>query len=100
MSDGKRGVSRRQFLGTAAAAAVAAGAKPAVTVVSAQAPRAIDASGRTDQTLVLTNGRIHTMDARNTVANTVSIKNGRFVAVGGRPPAAGANTKVIDLKGR
>src|SRR5438876_4141812 len=97
MSDSKRGVSRRQFLGTAAAAAVAAGATPAVTVVSAQ----VVASGRTapDQTLVLTNGRIHTMDARNTMANTVSIRNGRFVAVGGRAPGAGP-TKVIDLKGR
>src|SRR5437763_11080739 len=40
------------------------------------------------------------MDARNTIASTVSIRNGRFVSVGGGPPAAGANTKVIDLKGR
>ena len=46
-----------------------------------------DASGRgprADQTLVLTNGRIHTMDARNTVATSVAIRHGRFVAVGGR----------------
>ena len=97
-----RGVSRRQFLGTAAAAAVVAGSEPAAGIVSAQAPRTVDASGRArpGQTLVLTNGRIHTMDARNTVANTVSISNGRFVSVGGRPPSAGAGTTVIDLKGR
>ena len=98
----KRGISRRQFLGTAAVAAAAAGSVRVEEVAFAQAPRAIDASGRTlqDQTLVLANGRIHTMDAANTIANTVSIRNGRFVAVGGRVPTAGSNTKVIDLKGR
>jgi len=98
----KKHISRRQFLGTAAAAAAAAGAIRVEQVASAQAPRSIDASGRTqqDQTLVFTNGRIHTMDARNAVVNTVSIKNGRFVVVGGRAPSAGRNVTIIDLKGR
>jgi len=102
VGDSKRGLSRRQFLGTTVAAAVAAGVKPSGDVVSAQAPRTTDASGRarTDQTLVLTNGRIHTMDDRNTIANTVTIRNGRFIAVGGRAPGSGQNTTVIDLKGR
>jgi predicted amidohydrolase YtcJ len=98
-----RGLSRRQFLGTAAAAAaVAAGSKSTAGVLSAQAPRSPADAGRAepDRTLVLTNGRIHTMDAGNTVASTVSIRNGRFVAIGGRAPSAGPNTKVIDLKGR
>ena len=51
---------------------------------------------------MLVNGRIHTMDARNTVASTVTIRNGRFAAVGNAaqsgavPPA----TQVIDLRGR
>ena len=49
---------------------------------------------------VLTNGRIHTMDARNTIARTVSIRNGRFVAVGDTLPARAANTRVVDLKAR
>jgi predicted amidohydrolase YtcJ len=40
------------------------------------------------------------MDAANTVVNTVSIRNGRFVSVGGRPPGPGPNTRLIDLKGR
>ena len=40
------------------------------------------------------------MDARNTVAGVVSIKNGRFVTVGDARPAAEPNTRVIDLKGR
>ena len=102
MSHTKRGLSRRQFLGTAAAAALVAGSESTSGGISAQAPRSPADAGRSqpDQMLVLTNGRIHTMDAANTVASTVSIKNGRFVAVGGRVPSAGPNTKVIDLKGR
>jgi predicted amidohydrolase YtcJ len=100
----RRGLSRRQFLGTAAAAtaAVAVGSELAPVTASAQAAPSVDASGRgrPDQTLALTNGRIHTMDARNTIAGTVSIRNGRFVAVGGRAPSTGPNTTVIDLKGR
>src|SRR5580765_7140116 len=102
VGDSKRGLSRRQFLGTTVAAAVAAGVKPSGDIVSAQTPRTTDASGRArpDQALVLTNGRIHTMDDRNTIANTVTIRNGRFIAVGGRAPGSGQNTTVIDLKGR
>jgi len=51
---------------------------------------------------MLVNGRIHTMDARNTVASTVTVRNGRIAAVGtaaqrGAPPP---NTQVIDLRGR
>src|SRR5579872_6167406 len=101
MGQTKRGVSRRQFLGTAAAAAAVA-VRSGSGVLSAQQVRFAVEGGRRppDQTLVLTNGRIHTMDAANTVVTTVSIRNGRFVAVGGRPPAAGATTKVLDLKGR
>jgi predicted amidohydrolase YtcJ len=82
--------SRRRFLGaTAGAAALAAG--PAV-VVSAQnvAP---------DDTLVLTNGRIHTLDAANTIATSVTIGNGRFLAVNAAP-AAGPGVRVINLGGR
>ncbi|HET9834533.1 MAG TPA: amidohydrolase family protein, partial [Vicinamibacterales bacterium] len=98
----KRGMSRRQFLGTAAAVAAVAGSESTSGVLSAQTSRPSTDVGRAqpDQTIVLTNGRIHTMDATNSVVNTVSIRNGRFVSVGGRAPSAGPNTKVIDLKGR
>ncbi len=94
-------ISRRRFLGTTAAAAVAGAAIRVEEVASAQTRRPVDASGRgqADQTLVLTNGRIHTMDARNSIVNTVAIRNGRFVSVGGRAPG-GSGTTVIDLKGR
>ena len=78
-----RRLSRRQFLGRAAVgiAAVGTGAVPSVVVLSGQTPQVGGARNNAgpDQTLVLTNGRIHTLDARNTIARTVSIRNGRFV---------------------
>jgi predicted amidohydrolase YtcJ len=92
-------MSRRRFLGTAAGAgmAVAAGGtSPAsATVVFAQTPP----PGGAARDLALVNGRIHTMDARNSIATMVTIRNGRFATVGGaaRPPS---DTQVIDLRGR
>src|SRR5262245_58679834 len=99
-----RRLSRRQFLGRTASGfvGIGTGAVPASVVLSGQTPArggAVNSTGP-DQTLVLTNGRIHTMDARNTVARSVSIRNGRFVAVGDSVPSRVPNTRVIDLKGR
>ena len=102
---GKRSVSRRRFLGTTAGAAI--GAASAAAGVSAQGPASragqtaptAEAATNGDQALVLINGRIHTMDARNTVVRSVAIRNGRFSAVGDtvqRP----AGARVIDLHGR
>src|SRR5712691_7968059 len=84
--------SRRKFLGTTAGAAMAIGSGPATAIVSAQAPA-------TESELTLLNGRIHTMDARNTIARAVSIKNGRFVTVGNTAPSPARGSRVIDLKG-
>lgn len=81
--------SRRRFLATGAGAAVA-------STLSAQ--NTPPAAG--DVTLALINGKIHTSDARDTVVNTATIRNGRFITVGGRPPKAGPFVKVIDLRGR
>jgi len=89
--------SRRRFLSTSAAAAAAIGAGPGASVLSAQAPAAAAAD---EVTLALVNGRIHTSDANDTVVNTVVIRNGRFVAVGGAAPTAAANVRIIDLRGR
>src|SRR5437588_648589 len=97
-------ISRRKFLGATAGAGMAAAAGhslstlPAdVVVLAAQAPQAAPAGGPA-QDLVLVNGRIHTMDARNTVASTVTIRNGRFLAVGNAAQrgAAPPNTRVVD----
>src|SRR6202158_1815909 len=90
-NDGTRAATRRRFLGTGVAAA-AIGAGPAAVVLSGQDLGA-------EQTLVFTNGRIHTMDAASTVANSVTIRNGRFVNVNAAP-APGPGVRVIDLRGR
>ena len=86
-----RRLSRRQFLGAAIA--------PATAIVSAQAAQ-VTGAGSGPPDLILTNGRIHTMDPRNTVARVVAIRNGRFTTVGDAVPARGRDTRVIDLKGR
>ena len=52
------------------------------------------------QELILTNGIIHTMDARNTVVSSVSIESGRFAALGDDLEPRGPDARVIDLKGR
>ena len=94
-------ISRRGFLGTAAGAGVAAAlpASPVEAVLSAaQGPQAVSPLGGPPPDLTLVNGRIHTMDARNTIASTVTIRNGRIAAVGNEAPPAG--TQVIDLRGR
>lgn len=96
-----RGATRRQFLGTATTAALAAVAAPpdaAQAGQAAQAGRGGQAAGAdTVQDVVLVNGRIHTMDARNTIATSVTIRNGRITAVNGAAPAG---VRRIDLRGR
>src|SRR5690242_12123726 len=91
MTQGSSKSSRRKFLAVGAAGA----AVLSVPDLSAQTPVAAN-----DETLALVNGSIHTMDARNTVAKTVTIRNGRFLAVDGPALAAGAGVRVIDLGGR
>src|SRR5262245_45576660 len=90
-----RRLSRRKFLGTTAGAAAAIGAGP--VTVSGQVAGGNAAQA---QEIVLTNGRIHTMDARNTVARTVTIRDGRFVTVGDAAPAPAPGARVVDLRGR
>src|SRR5512144_2439879 len=49
--------------------------------------------------LLLTNGRIHTMDAKRTVVSKVRIAGGRFAEVGDAASASGGCTDTIDLRG-
>jgi hypothetical protein len=83
--------SRRRFL-IGAGSAVGAGAglleaQPAVSIPL-------------DETVIaLVDGRIHTMDASGTVANTISIRHNRIIAVGGPAPKPGRGVRVINLKG-
>ncbi|MGB7218322.1 MAG: amidohydrolase family protein [Vicinamibacterales bacterium] len=96
------GISRRTFLGTTAGAGAAIVAGRSLAAQAPQSPQAAAAAGGPPQDLMLVNGRIHTMDARNTIASTVTIRNGRFAAVGTAPQrgAAPPNTQTIDLRGR
>jgi predicted amidohydrolase YtcJ len=86
--------SRRQFVRASFGAAIGAG--PAAAVLSGQNP---GAPGN-DETIALINGRIHTVDASNTVVTTATIRNGRFVTVGGPAPKAARGVRVINLRGR
>jgi hypothetical protein len=92
MTDKKQAAfSRRGFLAAGAGAAVLGAGES-----SGQTPP----PNGDETTLALVNGSIHTIDAANTVANTLTIRNGRFVTVGGTPPSAGPSVRIIDLKGR
>ncbi|MPZ60805.1 MAG: amidohydrolase family protein [Propionibacteriales bacterium] len=95
-------ISRRNVLKTGAAAGVVA------AVGGAGAGRAAafgpsgggSPGGPDDGPLALVNGRIHTMDADNTVARAVSIRDGRFVTVGNDVGNPGPGTRTINLRGR
>ena len=97
-----KGISRRQVLGGGVAAAIgsALGRPDDVEAQArgqAAAPQA--AQGRADE-LVFVNGNIHTMDPKNSIVRTVTIRDGRFAAVGGAAPRAAAGRRIIDLRGR
>jgi predicted amidohydrolase YtcJ len=100
MSRKRTRISRRKFLGSAAGAALVVGTSPlsyASPVIQAPAQ---NPPITPDTTLALINGRIHMMNAANAVVNAVTIRNGRFVTAGNTAPAAGPNTRIIDLRGR
>src|SRR5258707_8731488 len=49
----------------------------------------------------LVNGKIHTLDAGNSIVSSVTIKNGKFAAVGGGGRAGGGpSMRGVDLCGR
>ena len=74
------------------AALLAAAAQPAFA-------RNDDCEG--NESLRLVNGRFHTMDARDSVVNTVVIQNGRFAAVGPHGMNDGDRcTRTVNLRGR
>ena len=93
----KSGVSRRDFLKTGALAGAAAAGGLGARVAEASERGA--AQREQHDALVLVNGRIHTLDDRDSVVSSVAIANGRFVAVGnGARETHGA--QVINLRGR
>jgi predicted amidohydrolase YtcJ len=105
----RRGISRRKLLkGSAAAGIVAAVGAAHGGLAAAAAVRpgrggqlSLGApAGAGQPELILTNGRIHTMDGRGTVARAAAIRDGRFVAVGNAAPNPGPGARVINLRGR
>lgn len=50
--------------------------------------------------LVLINGKVITVDARDRIASSVAVQGNRIVAVDDTKSWIGPNTKIIDLKGR
>jgi predicted amidohydrolase YtcJ len=100
------GFTRRDFIKTTAAAAAGSAIG---TRASAHDGRDHDHDdrgrgrreppGHEEADLILENGRIHTMDARNTIASSVAIQDGRFIGVG-RDVKRGPRCKTIDLRGR
>jgi predicted amidohydrolase YtcJ len=86
----KHGISRRGFLKSGALAASAGGLTAAVASATA------GGSSERSEDLVLVNGRIHTMDDKNRIVDSVAIRNGRFISVG----KASGNAKRIDLRAR
>src|SRR5262249_8409375 len=99
MADDATVLSRRELFGAGAAAALGAALGGAFSKAAAAQVPGRGAAADSEE-LVLVNGKIHTMDDRNTVAGAVSIRNGRFSAVIGAVPAPRAGTRVIDLRGR
>jgi predicted amidohydrolase YtcJ len=74
-----------------------------IAAIVAAVPLSRDATAQScpaGRLLLLTNGRIHTMDAKRTVVSKVRIANGRFVEVGDAASASGGCTDTIDLRGR
>ncbi|HZJ29929.1 MAG TPA: amidohydrolase family protein, partial [Vicinamibacterales bacterium] len=90
--------TRREFITTAGLGALTIAADARITVAQTPAAPVTPAAG--DPDLIFTNGRFHTMDPRNSIVDTIAIRGGRFQAVGGRMPARGSATRVINLRGR
>ena len=80
--------SRRRFLGASAAAA-ALGSTRLGFASSGKKPK---------RNVALVNGRIHTLDAHDTVVDSLLIRDGRFALVGG-VRQVGDDTEVINLRG-
>lgn len=88
-------LSRREFIGaTTAALTLGPSLGHASEVVLPQS------ASETEEALVLTNGRIHTMDAERRIVSEVLVRNGRFAVVGDGAVLQANGARVIDLGGQ
>ena len=84
-------------------AATAAPVASGRTTVGTASTASDNATATTSSTLILLNGRFHTVDKSNPVASAVAIRNGKFLAVGDTEEVMRHHTQdsqVIDLHGR
>ena len=100
----EKGISRKKFVLGGAAAGAAIGLGAAGTALGGgkapATPRAHSNNpNREFEGLVLTKGKIHTMDGSRRVVEEVLIKDGRFLEVGNRVDRH-PSYKVLNLKGR
>jgi predicted amidohydrolase YtcJ len=95
--DGIR-LSRRDLfkVGAAAGVAAVAGGLTAKVASATEARSRGRGKDKGDRDLVLVNGNIHTMDRRNRVVSSVTIRDGRFAEVG---HGDRSHARVIDLRG-
>jgi predicted amidohydrolase YtcJ len=93
VTDDGLGFSRRDFVVKGAAAGAALAASSVAGTGSADAMRGSD--GKAD--LALVNGNILTLDAKNTVAGSIAITDGRITAI--TPHGGHDADEVIDLRG-
>src|SRR5260221_7614847 len=100
----RRGFSRRRFIQGAAADAASSSI---LSSAAREEKHGEEEHGHRrpplddEQDIVFVNGKIHTMDDENTVASSLSIRDGRFAEVGHAARGRhGHDTKVIDLRGR
>jgi len=89
----KPGIERRSFLGLSAALLATLGRSHWV--------RAAGVLGTRDPELIVVNGKVYTVDARQPRAEAFAVKDGRFLAVGSTAEIralAGANTDIFDAQ--
>lgn len=96
-----KGISRKQFIGGAAAAGAAVGLGGGMGAAKLYAqPSSAGAAADDGRDLALVNGKIWTMDPENRVVSQALIRNGRFAAVGSGVAAQGGDVRVVNLKGK
>src|SRR5271155_4201192 len=86
-------LSRRSFLGLAAAGLAVLG--------RGSLARAVNARGARDPDLIVVNGKVYTVDSRQPTAEAFAVKDGRVLALGSTADIralAGVNTEIFDAQ--
>ncbi|TDC49250.1 hypothetical protein E1212_18810 [Jiangella ureilytica] len=99
MGTRRRRLSRRGFLGAAGAAGATAAGLGIATATAGTASAAGAGRAGSGIDLALVNGRIHTLDERDTVVSQVLIRDGRIAQVGSIG-GAGQRYEIVNLRGR